>query len=484
MLPVQLGLWVSLSVAFITVAVMFVMLYFSRHSIGEEALEKAQQTLDCTVMNISNRMREIEIASKNMCWNVEHHLDEPDSMVTYCDRFITYNSGVVGCDIVFAPNYYKDKGKDEFFSTYVFRCREIGDSKLMTHDPTVLEPCELGEAPYVAANWYFIPMQADTTVWVRPHVPGETFLSNIVTCSTPIHDSTGRPVGVFAVDIALEDISRHVLETKPYPNSYCAMLGVQGTYIIHPDTAKLYHGLVSDVLKDEPDVRLKELVESMLAGETGYRQVTLNGEEHYVFYEALNEKHWSACIVCPESDIFAAYYKSRVAIIIAAIIGILCIFVFSIYFTLVQLKPLALLENSAKRIAECDFSDAIPASTRKDEIGKLQNSFCTMQKSLKQKVDEVSQVSEELRLHGERLTAAYEQAKAADRMKNDILHKHADKMIPPATVIDSTVNEIRNRKEFLVKADLKKMNDKIVSNAQEIALVVNEMLQIHKEKKS
>ena len=477
-LPVRLGLWVVFSVAVILVAAMFVMFSFSRQSIGAEAMERAQQMLDCTAQKINNSLRRVEVASRNMCWNVEHHLDNPDGVSDYCLRFLRDNPNVMGCAIAFVPNYYRAQGKGELYMSYWHRLEKGSDELMLTNDPTVLEPTAYSSTPYMGANWFFIPMQANTTVWVRPHVPGERFLSSIVTCSTPIHDQTGSTVGVFAVDIPLDDISRTVLATKPYPHSYSAMLGVQGTYLIHPDSTMLYNRLVNERVAEEPDERVEELVKSMLAGESGYRKVTLKGEDCYVFYEGLNEKHWSACIVCPESDIFEGHQHLTLTMTIVAVLGILFLFLVCVQFASLQLRAIPLIDESARRLAKNDFSSLIPASTRQDEIGDLQNSFRTMQQSLEQNIRQANDLSAELHEHESQLLNAYEQAKAVDRMKNDILHKHADQMVPVASAIDSAVNEIKNKQATLMQSDLQPLSDKIVRNAHSLNAIVDDMLSI------
>lgn len=457
------------------------MSHFSRQSIGAEALEKAHQTLNSTVQKIDNTLHKVESASRNMCWNVEHHLDNPDAMAEYCRRFMLDNPNVMGCAIAFVPNYYRAQGKGEFYMAYWHRLEKGSQDLFVTYDPTVMEPMVYGQAPYVASTWFFIPMKANSTVWVRPHVPGEKFLSSIVSCSTPIHDHTGRPVGVFAVDLPIAEISRTVLATKPFPNSYSMMLGVQGTYLIHPDSTKLFNKLVSETLKEEPDPRLDGLVESMLAGESGTRQVTFQGQECYVFYEGVNEGHWSACIVCPESDIFAAHQQLIETTIIVILIGLILSFLFCVFFANRQLLPLTWLEKSAKRIADNDFSERIPGTTRQDEIGDLQNSFRSMQRSLEQKIKEANDLSADLREHGAQLRAAYEKAKMVDRMKSSLLHKHADQMVTPASAVDSAVSEIRRKQDTLMPQDMEALSKKIEDNVQILNGIVDNMLSLPKE---
>lgn len=476
-LPVRLGAWVLLGVALLFVAALSVMFRYSYQAVEKESLEKARQMLDGTVLYLDNVMHGVEVASTNMCWNVEHHIDEPDKMARYCLQFLKDNPNVIGCEIAFEPNFFK--GKDEFFMAYAYR---NDDEILLTQDPTVLEPGVYRDVPYVAVTWYAVPMKVNTMCWVRPHAPNDTLLSSVVTCSTPIHDKTGRPVGVFAADISVTEMSNRVLSTKPSLNSYCAMLGVQGTYLVHPDSTKLYHKLVHDIVKEEPDKRVGDLVDSMLAGKTGCRSITLDEKDYYVLFEGVNEGHWSACIVCPESDIFAGNDRLKTYMTVITMIGLLLILAFCLLFVTRQLKPLNVLAKLAQRIARGDFSEPIPPTDRKDEIGHLQESFCVMRRSLAQNMEEVHKASDVLQKHNEELREAYVQIQEVDRMKTGLVHRIADKMIPPVVIIDGVVATMQKNPGMKQKT-IQPLTDQVMDQIKIITTLLDQLLK-SPEKKS
>ena len=77
--------------------------------------------------------------------------------------------------------------------------------------------------------------------------------------------------------------------------------------------------------------------------------------------------HWSAAMVCPQSDIFSANLRLRYTTLTLTILGIAIIFVFCLFFIGHQLKPLGLLAKAAQRIKRGDFSTTIPQTDRTDE---------------------------------------------------------------------------------------------------------------------
>lgn len=476
-----MGVWVLLGVAFLFVAVLAIMFRFSHQAVEKESLGKAKQTLSGTVLNIENVIHEVQVATENMKWNVENHLDDPAAMQTYCLELVKNNPKVIACAIAMEPNFFLPQGREGLFMVYTYRTEPGSNEIMLTYDPTTKEPNVYGDVPYVGANWYFIPMRANETCWVRPHIPEDKFLSSIITCSTPIHDKTGKPVGVMATDISVNDMSRTVLGTKPYPNSYGCMLGVQGTYLIHPDSTRISQRLVGDIVKEEEDDRLDSLVASMLRGESGCRAVTLQGEDCYVLYEPLNAGHWSACIVCPESDIFSGNERLKVYMITITLIGLLLILMFCLLFVTQQMAPLGMLARSAQRIARKNFSEQIPPTTRKDEIGHLQGSFRTMQQALEKNLREMTEVSDGLKKRNDELGLAYEHVREADRVRMNLVHRIADKMIPPVVAIDGVVTNLQ-KSPSLKQEVVQPLSQQLMAQIKTLTKLLDQLLTIPQNK--
>ena len=63
-----------------------VVLYISRQEAKKGAIEEATMVLDGTLLHIDNTLHQVETGTYNMHWNVEHHLDDPDIMVTSIPR--------------------------------------------------------------------------------------------------------------------------------------------------------------------------------------------------------------------------------------------------------------------------------------------------------------------------------------------------------------------------------------------------------------
>ena len=480
-LSARISWWVLMSVTILFVAALCIMFKYSHDAIEKESLAKAQQMLICTKLSVENRLHRTEVATHNMLWNVEQHLDDPDVMVEYAMQMVENNPEIVGCAIAFEPNYYPEKG--ELYSTYAFRANSESDAILMTHDPTIIQPNEYKDVPYVSVNWYFIPKQENSTCWVRPHAPNDTINSTIVTCGMPIHDKQGNVVGVLASDISVADFSKTILNTKPFPSSYCALLGVYGNYIVHPDSSYLYHKMVREVVKSEPDKRVPAMVEDILGGGDSIMSVKLFGKDSYVLYKPINNKHWSVCLVCPEKEVFYTNKRLFVYMLVVMVMGVLLIFFFCLFFVSRQFTPLNMLARSVQRITAGEYNVAIPPTHRKDEIGTLQNNFCTMQTSLVRNIQQINQMSETLKSRNEELSDINAKVREAENMKMGLIHKIADKMILPIKEIEGVIANLEARRENLQKDDVQSMSEQIMTHTKAITGLLDQMLEIPKKKK-
>ena len=131
-----------------------VMLYFSRQTLKEEAIQDAEETLAGTVQQIDNVLLSIEQTTEYTYQDLLGHLDEPERMETYCRKVVEGNPYVVGCAIVFQPNFYQGR---ELFMAYVHR----ENDKLVSSD-------SFGSKPYTEQIWYTKPMTSQRASWTDP----------------------------------------------------------------------------------------------------------------------------------------------------------------------------------------------------------------------------------------------------------------------------------------------------------------------------
>jgi sigma-B regulation protein RsbU (phosphoserine phosphatase) len=471
-LSARLSFAVVLFVAAIFVGAFGIMFSEARDLVSEKAWGKATKTLEGTVLHIDNTLRHIEVSSDNMLAVIERNLEKPDSMFSISRQVLINNPELSGCSISFDPFYYKEKGR--YFSAYSYN---NGDTILTEQEGT-------DNYQYHCMDWYLIPKLLDRPYWIEPFLENATegiIVKDIFSSySRPIHDTKGNSVGTFSVDIRLEWFTRMIAKAKPYPHSFCVMLGKGGTFLVHPDSTKLFYETIFTRTLEEPDSVKTAIGTSMLAGESGHKIVNYEGELCHIFYKPFKNTGWSVAIVIPESDILAPYYRLRGYTLWISATGLLLLLLFSLVTIRKSLKPLQKLAETTGRISEGDFSVTVADGPRVDEIGQLQRSFTIMQQSLNSYTNELRSETTTLKERHKELLEAYEHAKEDERMKTAVLHKMPDKMAAPVAKILTTAQQVCDQMNTL---DISEATNTLRDNAEQITTLLDEMIRAAQEER-
>ena len=367
--------------AIILIAALGYMFSVSRQAIRKEAVDRATNQLENTVLRVTAILDRVEVAANNTAWLINRHLDSPDLMFEYSRRILENNPDLNGCSIAFEPYFFPGRGR--YFSAYSY------------NDDGVIETTQEGNEhyEYFYLDWYQLCKLLDRPVWTEPFMdynPENIYSKDMIASyCQPLKDKEGKYIGTLSVDLSLSWLSNTISSVKPYPNSYSIMIGQGGTYFVHPDSTKLVYQTIFTESMEHPDTAMVSLGHAMQRGEEGMRQLKVNGEDCYVFYKPLSTTGWSVAIVCPESDIFGGFNKLRRSVTGTVVGGLLLLMLVCGRFIRHEIKPLTKLARQAETIASGDFSVTLPEDGRTDEIGQLSESFTNMQHSLVSYIDEL-----------------------------------------------------------------------------------------------
>ena len=310
-------------------------------------------------------LEKVETATDNTYWLVMRHLDEPDSMMVYGRHIVGMNPFLKGCSISFEPYYYKQKGRYYSVLTYYH------EGKIRT----VREGSERYD--YFQMDWYRLAKLAGNPCWTEPYLDYDpdnpTAKETLVSYCKPMKDPKGQYVGTISADLPLGWFTKTTMSVKPYPHSYCVMIGRGGA-------EEWGHGGARTL--EKPDTALAAVGRAMQRGKEGMRMLNIKGENCYVFYKPVAATGWGMALVCPESDILRRYNRlERGTIGCVVLVLVLLMLVFTRIISK-QLKPLRELAQQTDIIANGDFTRTLPDTRRIDEIGLLSQSFGNMQQAL------------------------------------------------------------------------------------------------------
>ena len=384
-LSVRVSLWVVLFATSIFLVALWFLFFQARETVRQEATNHATLMLDKTSMYVSAILNRVEVATTMTEWQVMRYSDRADSMFVYSQGVLRNMPELYGCSIAFEPNHFKERGR--YFSAFSQR---VNDSIM-----SIQEGSEQYE--YFYLDWYMQCRLLKRPSWTEPyfnHNPNWLHADSIVASyCRPLINAKGEFIGTIATDISLSWLSKTISAMKPYPHSYSMMLGKGGTYFVHPDTTKLFYETIFTESIERPDTAEVNLGHAMLRGESGMKEMMLDGVKCFVFYESLAQTGWSMAIVCPESDVYAGIKDLHQTIITIVVAGLLLMLIFFIHIVNRELRPLQRLARKAEAIASGKLDIELPDFKRVDEIGQLSQSFGNMQQSLVKYIKELKKTT-------------------------------------------------------------------------------------------
>ncbi|MBO4896502.1 MAG: histidine kinase, partial [Prevotella sp.] len=268
-LKLSLGILLFLVVVF-TLSIGTLFLY-SRQLVKQQAMECANLELENCTERVNELMNEVEVATRTAVWHLGDDI-RPDSLLNYIRLVVGQNPNFDGCSVAMVPDFFPDRGR--YFSVYAYN-PENADTVVAK----IEKPYDYFDKP-----WYRTAATLGKPCWVEAYaedlqgVESTDFDDMIVSYCVPMYDRHKQLMSVISTDLAIDWLSEVISSYKPYPKSYCMLLGANGQYIVHPDTAKLKS---QSIFSDADPTKQQDMISlghQMIAGKKGMLNVKVNGE--------------------------------------------------------------------------------------------------------------------------------------------------------------------------------------------------------------
>ena len=429
---------VRLSVSILTFVVvifavtMTILIHRSKASVRQAAIEESGQMLTNTAQRLTGIMDEVEVATLNTYWQVFQQL-QPDSLLALSARILELNPMLNGCSIAMEPNFFPSEGR--YFSAYSFNNDGYIDTENEGSD----------DYPYFNMDWYQEPLKKGKACWVDPfqdYNPSGIYSRDVIASfCKPLVTKNGRTIGVISVDLSQRMLSKILTREWRYPDSYFILVGAKNTIIA---TSKV-------------DAKMADL----------------KRRDCLVLEQPLSDSGWRLALVCPEEDIFRGYNKMIMIIVSVMVFGLLFMFAICYYIVRRTMEPVIKLTKQTTDIAEGHFDSQIAPSTRIDEVGKLQNSFHTMQQSIASHVAELETARSETERKNKELTVAKTLAEESDRKKTAFVQDMFHQIRTPLNIISGFAQVLRDGHSLMSEKDLDDVTREIKLNGQTISNIID-----------
>jgi sigma-B regulation protein RsbU (phosphoserine phosphatase) len=290
-----------------------------------------------------------------------------------------------------------------------------------------------------------------------------------------MRDANGRYVGSITASLTLKWLSEACTALKPYPNSSAIMLDHKGTYIVHPDTAKLFSESIFSDAAPEARHDIETMGKAMLAGNSGMTETTVDGNDAFIFYRPLQRNGWSIAIVCPESDVFARYNRLLVIVWVIIAVGLMLLMLFCYQIVRRAVQPLSQLDHAVRRIADGHFDEPLHESQRHDSVGRLTNSFVSMQQSLAKSVADIQRVNDELEKQNDKLARAYQLKLETNRKKTEFIRDMYHEIRTPLNIINGFTQVLASSRHELPDDELQDIITRMSQSAADISRIVRNL---------
>lgn len=345
----------------------------------------------------------------------------------------------------------------------------------------------LGGAKIPVANFeHFIGGMNGLTKAYDP-VPSKSPSLNgapIVLSSTPVYGYNGKIVGVASGGSPIKSLMDIISNVTLGKSGYVTVFTKDGTIVVGKNKEDTLKKKISDYGNSD----LNKLVEKSMNGKTGVIETKFNGENSLIFYSKAREIDWGIMISIPTSEAFADANSLLNYFIVITVVFIVLSAIISYVINHRSLKPIKEINDRIEELAnnEGDLTQRLTIN-RKDEVGKLANTFNSLLDSLRDLIRGILRKGEVVSENTAALSKSAEEMVRLSSVVTKNVQKSAEisteqemgnkKNLESINEITQSVSEIKDHSS-LVSEKTKNAYKEVEKANEEIKLFISEMYNI------
>ncbi|MFD0870135.1 methyl-accepting chemotaxis protein [Paenibacillus residui] len=237
-------------------------------------------------------------------------------------------------------------------------------------------------------------------IWTEPYVTATDGSLVISAAKTLVRD--GKPWGVLAIDITLNELIDLVKNIQIGHAGYAILFDDKGTFLYHPDSQ--LNG--ADVTQEEYYIKMME------AGEQGTISYNFYGEDKKFSFTTNPTTDWKLAGTVYVNEFEQEAKQLIMPLTIMTVIVLIIVVLVSFVFARRITKPLHSLMNSMKEVEQGNLNLQIRLD-RKDELGQLAGVFNSMVMKIRNMIGGIDRISAKVQEASRTLVANSQENQAA-----------------------------------------------------------------------
>ena len=236
------GIGVILVAALLLELIAGVQIRYAHQMLENEAELHAENEMRMKAILIKGTLNSIQYALCDHARETKNYLQYPDSLYALAHCLLESHPNILGCGIAFVPYYYPQKGR--LFEPWCV---------MRDGEPHFMQMADEENHDYTQIDFYTNTLATDTIYWSSPYFDKIGGLGLITTVAVPIHDDSGKTIGIMGADVSLDWLNDTINKRHIYPSSIDILLSKDGQMIAGPtdgsetmEKAKVVMELIND----------------------------------------------------------------------------------------------------------------------------------------------------------------------------------------------------------------------------------------------
>lgn len=342
--------------------------FISGAILTKEATRSAENELNASINDIGKHIENVENITQNYAYLAYDHLDNKKFLTDLSRKMVQCNKYVYGVCISLAVSDSLGTGK---FAPYFYT-----DSLGVIHNHNLEDKCD-----YWKLGWFTIPFNTGEAVWSEPYFDYSGGYCWMSTYSYPIKNEQGEILAIIAADLPLAWIKRKTDMIHPYEHSFATLISKEGYLLSDIDDSQKNGQTVAEWAGEINNPKLTQLINSMMAGETGSIIIKKDKKNYFAVYGPF-KNGWSMSITNEYSEVLDEMDHVLVFSFIIAFIALIIMIIICDRKIRRITQPLTEFSVSAMNMAKGNFNAQLPEIKSEDEMRRLHDSLAYMQKTI------------------------------------------------------------------------------------------------------